>query len=65
MNWNHNICNNCWELRMRAEGTPWREPVTLRQPELVRCCFCGIMTASGIYVRQDPKTLGCKHPLEA
>ncbi len=65
MSWNHQICDPCWKLRMMAAGTPWREPTRLLRPELVRCCYCGVMTASGIYVRQDPRTLTCKHPLEA
>lgn len=52
--WTHPICSACWEQR-----EPNREPVRLREPEVERCCFCGKVHASGIYVREDPNVTAC------
>jgi hypothetical protein len=55
MNWTHLICENCWRKR-----EPKREPVRLINAEEEKCCFCGSLTKSGIYVRENPNFLLCK-----
>ena len=57
MGWTHRICEECWNKR-----NPDREPVKVKSQydELKPCCFCGKETASGIFVRFDPKQLNCK-----
>lgn len=54
--WNHPICDDCWK-----EREPDREPVRIKNPSEHTCCFCGVGTTSGIWVRQDPVPLGCVH----
>jgi hypothetical protein len=53
--WNHSICEACWQKR---NGT--REPVRVKGPEVVRCCYCGLTHCSGIYLREDPQTVACR-----
>ena len=53
--WNHAICSACWKA-----SNPDRTPVRVLTPEVERCCYCGNDTASGIWVRDDPKTTPCK-----
>ncbi len=61
-NWNHRMCEVCWAQR-HPEG---RVPVRLMEPRPIEiCCFCAGETQSGIFVRQDPKTLQCTHKPEA
>lgn len=56
--WNHDICDVCWDKKNAEEGTPGREAFRLFMfREALPCCFCGMMTESGIVVRHDPKTL--------
>lgn len=43
---NHAICDRCW-VRRNPDRVPCR--VLYVGPE--KCCFCGEMTASGIYLR--------------
>lgn len=43
---NHAICDVCWMTK-----NPHRGAVRMRYPEAVRCCFCGAVNASGIFVR--------------
>jgi hypothetical protein len=56
--WNHAICNECWKIE-----EPLREPVRVREDpndptdDQERCCWCGKMTASGIFKRSDPQAL--------
>ena len=48
--WTHTSCVPCWNAR-----NPTRPAA--EQPDNVpaeRCCFCGTMTTSGLYVRHDP-----------
>lgn len=53
--WTHAVCQHCWETRFG--GDPHRVVVdTARET----CCFCGIETRSGIYVREDPSNLRCR-----
>jgi len=57
--WTHSICNDCWK-----EKEPNRIPHRLIEAGVSNrnevCCFCGNLTQSGIYVREDPKKLQCK-----
>ena len=57
--WTHAICQICW-----YEKNPGREPVTVLNGTEQICCFCGLKSKSGIYVREDPKGLRCEgeHP---
>jgi len=57
MEWTHAICGKCWE-RLR----PGQEPHRLTMPGLEPCCFCGMGTIEGIYVRWNPAdaVLRCK-----
>ncbi len=48
----HPICDACW-----TRATNGRTPLRLTEPEEEQCCFCGVATVSGIYVRKDPKEL--------
>jgi len=50
MRWTHLMCDRCWD---RIAGP--RVAVRVHDGELSPCCFCGEATASGIYVRADPK----------
>lgn len=52
MNWTQPCCPHCW-----ADRNPDREPVTVNEREVEQCCICGSSTASGIYVRVDPRTV--------
>lgn len=49
------MCNRCW-----YDTKPGREPVKVRDPKAERCCFCGRMTAYGVYVRRDPDAIELK-----
>lgn len=51
-NWTHPICELCW-----LATNPDREPYRLKLTELETCCWCGMETEGGIYVRHDPKLL--------
>ena len=53
--WTHPMCESCWKQR-----DPTREPYRLELGSLELCCFCGAVTCSGIFVRNDPKALLCK-----
>lgn len=52
--WNHSICQKCWD-----EKNPDRLAVKTTGGDLEKCCFCGALHDSCIYVRQDPATLAC------
>ncbi len=56
VSWMHVICVDCWQDR---NGN--RQAVTINPPEKKDCCFCGRPTTSGIYIRENPKNLGCTH----
>ena len=50
----HDICDKCWELH-----NPGRKPFRTK-PEWIEqspCCFCGVKTESGIFVREDTDLL--------
>ena len=52
--WEHAICDSCW-----TERNPGREPVRVHFGDMERCCYCGELTLSGIYVRGDPAATPC------
>lgn len=61
--WTHSQCGPCWTAANTDEETgEVREPVRLNQPPMDTCCFCGMTTAWGIYVREDPEGLICSKP---
>lgn len=43
------MCWVCWDDMYNN-----RVPTTLVTPDEEKCCFCGLGTRSGIYVRHDP-----------
>ena len=51
-NWTHAICTMCW-----VERNPDRDPHQLVNAKAETCCFCGMNTTAGIYVRADPNAL--------
>ena len=60
--WTHAICQPCWEQRADT-SEPFRLTVCPPEP----CCFCGVSTDSGIFVRADPRPLRCQgiHEVES
>jgi hypothetical protein len=57
VSWNHLVCELCWEKFSRPGVEPHRS--IGRQSQAAPCCFCGDTTASGILVRQNPRTVVC------
>lgn len=57
MTWTHACCWSCWD-----EKYPDMEPYRVIGSSATSCCFCGLTTISGIFVRHDPKDqrLFCK-----
>jgi hypothetical protein len=49
--WNHEICPECWNKR-----NPGSFPHQMIPADAGVCCFCGRVTWSGIYVREDPNS---------
>lgn len=47
--WTHAICQVCWYLK-RGDQTP----AHLADAREDACCYCGVKTKSGIYVRDNP-----------
>lgn len=60
--WTHSVCLECWE-HVRPGSIPHR----IEPPPTDRCCCCGALHDSGIYVHQAPEEYGCKgqHPCPA
>lgn len=71
-NWTQPVCTNCW-LEENTTPDPLHEgsvlikvPIRVKPGDrdwidcLERCCKCGNMTASGIFIRVDPTTV--PHP---
>lgn len=66
MTWNQPQCTDCW---VGANSTPAADDdggLMIRQPVRVNdewadalrvCSFCGRVTASGIFVRADPRSV--------
>ena len=61
--WNHSMCEACW-----AQHEPNRWPVRVIDLDTAYiCCFCGITTYVGIFVREDPNDNSinrCFHDIE-
>lgn len=55
MSWTHSICSSCYK---EHEGD--RVPTAVKDTRTEVCCFCGEMTAEGIYYRYDPSQILCK-----
>ena len=49
--WTHAVCMTCWRQRK-----PDRAPVRVADAtlDLEACCFCQVLTESGVYVRAEP-----------
>jgi hypothetical protein len=54
--WTHAICVGCWNAR--HPDRPASADANGRT-EAHACCFCGQQTTSGIFIREDPKTVAC------
>jgi hypothetical protein len=53
-NWAHPICDDCWKREFGAR-LPVRIVESVRDTET--CCWCGKLTFSGIYYRENPSVL--------
>jgi hypothetical protein len=53
------MCFACWYKSRQG-----RDPARINSGKINYCCFCGIPTRSGIWVRGDPAHTPCKgaHP---
>lgn len=58
MRWTQPVCDACWE----AEHGD-RRPFRIHPAHAEKCCLCGTMTRSGIFIRRDPATV--RFPKEA
>lgn len=50
MSWTHGCCDECWDER--HDYAAKRIKAEYRERE--NCCYCGMTTLSGIYVRENP-----------
>lgn len=50
--WTHSICARCWNDRQTDPFEPERDG----QGALERCCWCGYMHCTGIYLRESPES---------
>lgn len=59
--WRHLICDECYgtesEQDDRLPAQPIRVAVAFREGD--DCCFCGLRTTSGIWIRKDPEGVKC------
>lgn len=75
--WTHRSCERCFinrQIDAQDDGDQWvtiKIPVLLNQQVMVEsneavgeCCFCGLPTVIGLYVRADPSTVQCVHEEE-
>lgn len=54
--WTHAVCTECFHDRHpRTAPKPAKEDY--RKDE--QCCYCGIVTRSGLYDRHDPQLTPC------
>jgi hypothetical protein len=53
-NWTHSVCADCWK-----KMNPDRQPCRVVLADQERCCFCGTIHRSGIYVRKNPADMEC------
>ena len=51
MSWTQPACDSCWYARNPGR-IPHRINTDMRETE--KCCYCGVLTRGGIYVREDP-----------
>ena len=58
--WTHPICPACWKIHADT-----REPYRVIESPPEPCCFCGLSTDAGIFVRADPRPLRCQGIHEA
>jgi hypothetical protein len=57
--WRHSLCMGCWDERNPGcVAHALREEFRDEKPE--KCCGCGRMHGSGIYLREDPALMQCK-----
>jgi hypothetical protein len=56
----HVLCARCY-----AEREPEREPARRVDAKPERCCCCGLVTADGIFYRDEPHAFPCKGVHEA
>jgi hypothetical protein len=52
--WLHSICDQCWD---KLCDYP---PVKEKEPKQYRCCWCGELHTSGIFIHREPKNTPCK-----
>lgn len=52
--WTHACCEECWDHQQPGR-TPHRMGAAHRLTET--CCYCGVITRSGIYVRENPTSV--------
>lgn len=53
--WTHAMCGFCWYLQ-RGPVFPTR----IVDSDVEVCCFCGTLTKSGIFIREEPdETMLC------
>jgi hypothetical protein len=60
LTWTQPCCERCWIDRHRVDldgATEVPQPVHGLPPELEACCFCGLLTIMGVYVRIDPTSV--------
>lgn len=50
--WTQPICNDCWDDKHSDKPSP-----RVNQGDEEQCSYCGKVTVSGIYVRDDPATV--------
>lgn len=54
LTWNQPTCDSCWAAQFGSRE-PRRMPEDVREVET--CSYCGSQTESGIYRRDDPRTV--------
>jgi hypothetical protein len=60
LSWSQPICERDWidQNSVEVDGESLiRVPVTLNEPHVEQCSFCGKPTIFGAYVRRDPTTV--------
>lgn len=63
LTWTHRCCERCWfsEPDLGMTETGYRLPVQLNEPDDSpgKCCLCGWIVVTQIYVRRKPSDLAC------
>ncbi len=60
MSFTQPICTLCWDNRNPARPSKGATDDFDGPGSSEHCCWCGLSTCAGIYVRVDPKL--CPHP---